>query len=111
MNFIIKVLILALSIFIVGRLVGIFKIKDFSAAFVAAFILALVNIIIKPIMIILTLPITILTLGIFLIFINGFMLIIVSKIVPEFKISGCFTAAIASILISLVSSLIEWLIM
>ena len=110
MKFIIKVIISAVSIYLVGKITKLYNVQDFPTAIIAAFILALANILIRPLLIILTLPITILTLGIFLFFVNGLVLIIVSRIVPEFEIHSWFNAAIASILISLCSSCIEKLI-
>lgn len=107
MNFIIKVIISAVSIYLVGVITKLFVVKDFSTAFITAFVLAIVNILIRPLLIVLTLPITILTLGIFLFFINGLMLIIVSKIVPTFVVNSWFNAALASLLISICNSCIE----
>ena len=110
MTFLIKLLLMSVSIYLVGRITHLFTVDDFTTAFVVAILLAVVNVLIKPILVLITIPITIITLGIFLIFINGFMLIIVSKIIPEFKINGCFTAAIASVLISFVNSVLEKLL-
>ncbi len=102
-SFIGKVLILAMSIFAVGKLSGLYELKDFYTALGAAFLLAVSNAIIRPILIFFTLPITIMTLGIFIFFINGFMLLMVSKIFRNFRIDGCFSATIAYIIISIIS--------
>jgi putative membrane protein len=107
--FVLKLLFMALAIFIVSKITHLYKVDSFLTAILVALLLAVVNAIIRPILIFLTFPITILTLGIFLLFINGFMLIIVSKLVPKFQIHGCFTAAIASIFISLFTLLLEWI--
>ncbi|HPR17816.1 MAG TPA: phage holin family protein [Candidatus Cloacimonadota bacterium] len=108
---IIRFLILAFSIYLVGKLTNLFHIDNFATAILAAILLAAVNAIVRPVMIFLTLPITFLTLGIFLLFINGFCLLLVSKLVPQFQVKGCFTAALASILISIVNMLLEiWII-
>ena len=106
----IKFLLLAVSIFIVGKVTRLFQVKDFLTAFLAALLLALVNAVVRSILIILTFPLTLLTLGIFLLFINGFSLIIVSKLIPRFQIKGCFTSTVAAILISLVNVILEWLV-
>lgn len=100
---------MAFSIYLVGKLTKLFFVEDFFTALVAALILALVNAVVRPVLVFLTIIPTILTLGLFLFLINGFCLIIVSKIVPKFKVEGCFTAAIASILISIVNLILEWL--
>lgn len=104
---IIKFLIMAFSIYIVGKVTRLFYVADFLTALLAAVLLAAVNAVVRPILIFLTLPITILTLGIFLIFINGFCLLLVSKFIPKFKVDGCFVGGIAAILISLVNMLLE----
>ncbi|MEA2097098.1 MAG: phage holin family protein [Candidatus Cloacimonadota bacterium] len=107
---ILKFLILSFSIYTVGRLTGLFVIDNFFAAIVAALVLALVNITIKPVLDFISFPITFITFGLFTFFVNGFCLLIVSKFVPKFKLRGCFTAAIAAFLITLVNSLLTKLI-
>lgn len=102
-DFAIRLIILAASIYLVGKLTRLFHVKDFLTAIIAALLLALVNLVVRPVLIILTIPLTILTFGLFLFFINGFMLLLVSKLVPTFKVYGCFTAALSAFLISLVN--------
>ena len=109
-EFIIKILILSFSIYLVGKATKLFYVEDFFTAILSALILAVVNAIVRPVLIILTFPITILTLGLFLLLINGFSLIIVSKFVPKFKIEGCLNSALAALCISIVNMLLEWLI-
>jgi len=82
-------------------------VEGFLAALVAAFLLGIVNTIIKPILVLLTLPLTILTLGLFLLVINGLMLWLVSALVSGFHVSGFWGAVFGSILISLVSWLLS----
>jgi putative membrane protein len=109
-EFVIRIIILAASIYLVGKLTRLFQVEDFLTAIITALLLAVVNAIVRPILIILTFPVTILTFGLFLLFINGFSLLIVAKLVPKFKIEGCFTAAIASLLISLTNLLLDGLL-
>ena len=73
------------------------------AALGAAFVLGLVNAVVRPIFILLTLPVTVFTLGIFLLVINGLLLWLVSGIVPGFHVNGFFGAVAGSVLISLIS--------
>jgi len=82
-------------------------VEGFLAALVAAFLLGIVNTIIKPILVLFTLPLTILTLGLFLLVINGLMLWLVSALVRGFHVSGFWGAVFGSILISLVSWLLS----
>jgi putative membrane protein len=70
---------------------------------VAAFLLGIVNTILRPILVFITFPITLLTLGLFLLVINGLMLWLVSVLVRGFHVSGFWSAVLGSILISIVS--------
>jgi putative membrane protein len=76
------------------------------SALAAAFVLGLVNAVIRPIFILLTLPITVLTLGIFLLVINGLLLWMAAGIVPGFHVNGFFGAVAGSLLISLISGIL-----
>ena len=82
---------------------GLIRVDGVWAALVAAFILGIVNAVIRPILIFFTLPITILTLGLFLLVVNGLMLWLVSAIVSGFHVNGFWGAVLGSLLISLVS--------
>jgi putative membrane protein len=109
-DFVIRIILLAVSIYLVGKLTRLYIVEDFLTAILSALILAVVNAIVRPVVIFLTLPITIVTLGLFLFLINGLSLLIVARFVPKFKINGCGTAAIASIFISLTNLILEWLV-
>jgi len=80
-----------------------------GGAIVGAILLGLVNALIRPIFMVLTLPINILSLGLFTLVINGLMLWIVSLVVKGFNISSFGVAIIASLVLSLVSALLSWL--
>jgi len=82
---------------------GIMRVDGFIGALAVSFILGIVNAVIRPILIILTLPLTIFTFGFFLLIINGLMLGLVSYFVPGFYVSGLGGAIIGSILISIIS--------
>lgn len=74
----------------------------------AAVILALVNTYLRPFVVLLTLPINILTLGLFTLVINAFMLKLVSWLIPPFHVEGFWTAVGGALIISLVSLLLNW---
>jgi putative membrane protein len=102
--FIARVLINMVAILIIAYLFpSIMRVDGFIGALSVSFILGIVNAVIRPILIILTLPLTIFTFGIFLLIINGLMLGLVSYFVPGFYVSGLGGAIIGSILISIVS--------
>jgi putative membrane protein len=89
---------------------NIIWVDGFFAALVAAFLLGVVNTILRPILVLLTLPITLFTLGLFLLIINGLMLWLVSVLVGGFHVNGFWGAVLGSILISIVSWILSWFI-
>ena len=104
MFFIVRLLIHMAAIFIISYLFpSLIRVDSVGIALLAALILGLANAILRPILIFLTLPITIITLGLFLFVINGIMLWLVSAIVKGFYVNGFWGAVFGSILISLVS--------
>lgn len=107
MKTIIGLLINSLAVFASAKILPGIKVENFTTAIVVAIVLGIVNLLIKPFFIILTLPVTILTLGIFALFINAIMILIVSAIVPGFKINGLLWAFIFGIVLSLVSSFLR----
>jgi putative membrane protein len=86
----------------------VIQVDGFWAALIAAFVLGIVNAFIRPIIVFLTLPLTILTLGLFLLVINGLLLGLVALIVPGFHVNGFWGAVLGSILISIVSWVLSW---
>jgi putative membrane protein len=79
------------------------RVDGLMAALVAAFLLGIVNVILRPILIFLTLPLTVLTLGLFLLVINGLMLWLVAALLKGFHVNGFWGAVFGSLLISIVS--------
>jgi putative membrane protein len=82
---------------------GVIRVDSILAALAAAFLLGVVNVILRPILVFLTLPLTLLTLGLFLLVINGLMLWLVAALVGGFHVNGFWGAVFGSVLISLVS--------
>ena len=108
MNFIIRLLITAavaygLSIILSPHI----RIDSYSSALIFVLILGILNAIVKPILVLLTLPITILTLGIFLLVINVLMVILADKFISGIYIDGFLWAFIFGILLSVLSSVIN----
>ena len=102
-NLIISTLAVLISAYI---LPGV-KVDGFLTAIVVAVVLGIVNIFIKPILLLLTFHLTILSLGLFYFVINALMVLLVSMIVPGFKVSGFFWALIFSLVLSIVSSFLN----
>jgi putative membrane protein len=83
------------------------EINKFATAFLVAVVLAFLNTIVKPILTILSLPITFFTLGLFLLVINAFIILFADKLVDGFKVDGFWTALWFSLVLSLVSGILE----
>jgi putative membrane protein len=104
MFFIVRLIINMVAILVISYLFPkMIRVDSFLSALVAAFLLGIVNTILRPILVLLTLPLTIVTLGLFLLVINGLMLWLVSALVRGFQVSGFWGAVLGSILISIVS--------
>src|SRR5881394_405571 len=86
-------------------------IESFGTALVAALVLGLANAVIRPILVLLTLPVTILTLGLFIFVINGLLFLGVAHVVPGFQVAGLWPAILASIVFSLISWLLTALVL
>ena len=109
MFLLIRLVINIVAILIISYLFPkVIRVDGFWAALIAAFLLGIVNAILRPILVLLTLPITIITLGLFLLVINGFMLWLVSAFVKGFQVNGFWGAVLGSILISIVSWALAW---
>ena len=98
-----RLLVSMLALFVTAAIIPGITINGIWAGFFAALILGVVNGIIKPVFTILTLPLTILTLGLFLFVVNGLMLMLAAAFVPGFSISGIFSAIFGSIIIGILS--------
>ena len=85
-------------------------VQDVWGALVAAAVLGIVNAFIRPVLVLLTLPFHILTLGLLTFVINGFMLLLVSKVVSGFTVSGFWAALVGSLVLSLISGLISMVV-
>jgi putative membrane protein len=94
-------LVSALLLWLVSQIVPGIQIVGFGYALLAAFVLGVVNFLVRPILIIVTLPITILTLGLFLIVINALMLMLTGAIIPGFHIASFGAALIGGLLLGL----------
>ncbi len=109
LQFLLTWLATAVSLIITAFVVPGFVIASFSSAMVGAAVLGLVNAIVKPILILFTLPLTILTLGLFLLVVNAIALGLVGYLTPGLSVTGFFPAVLGSIVLTIVSSLIQQL--
>jgi len=107
MNFIIRLLITAAVAYLLSKFLSGVHISDFGTAIVFALVLAFLNAIVKPLLVILTLPITVITMGIFLFIINALIILLADKLIQGIKIDGLLWALIFSLLLSVLSSLLS----
>lgn len=103
MRIIVNLLVNALAVFITASILPGVEIDNFFTAITVAVVLGIINTLIKPVLIILTLPLNILTLGLFTFVINALLILLTSAIVPGFTVSGFGWALLFSLVISLVS--------
>jgi len=106
LGFFLTTLITALSLLVVDLIVPGVGISSFVAALLAGVSIGLVNGVVKPVLTILSLPITILTLGIFSLIVNGFCFWLASVLVPGFTVHGFWAFILGPILLSFVSTLL-----
>ena len=104
MNFIIRLLITAAVAYGLSMVLSGVHINDFTTAIVFSLVLAILNILVKPLLILLTIPVTIITLGLFLLVINAIIILLADYFMGGVKIDGFLWALIFSIILSVVSS-------
>lgn len=96
-------LINAAALFVLPYLIPSIKIRSFGVALIAALVLGLINTLIKPLLVILTLPVTVLTLGLFILVINGLLFWLAGRLVSGFHVGGFWPAVGGALVYSLIS--------
>jgi putative membrane protein len=100
----------AAALLLVAYLYPGVHVDSFVAALLAALVLGLVNAVVRPLLVILTLPVTLVTLGLFLFVINALLFWLVAEVVHGFAVSGFVAALVGSILYSLITLVTSWLL-
>ncbi|HEU4677173.1 MAG TPA: phage holin family protein [Candidatus Paceibacterota bacterium] len=103
MRFLARLIITALSLVLVTYVVPGFEVSGFYPALIAALVLGILNAIVRPVLIVLTLPITILTLGLFIFVINAALFLFAASFIQGFAIASFGAALLGSILVSAIS--------
>src|SRR5580765_4461918 len=103
MGILILWIINALALLLISKLIQGIQVDSVFAAFIAAAVLGIINAVLRPIILILTFPITLLTLGLFVFIINGFMLYLAGQLVKGFYVHGFWTSVFGAIFLSLIS--------
>ncbi|MDH4044600.1 MAG: phage holin family protein [Gemmatimonadota bacterium] len=102
-EFLAHIVVTAFLLFVVGKIVSGIEVRDAGAALWGALVLGIANGVVRPILVFLTLPLTIITLGLFLLVVNAVMLMIAASFVSGFKVRGFGSALAGSILLSLLN--------
>ena len=110
MRFLLRLLLNGVAVFIAANVVPGISVSGPGAALIAGVILGFVNAIVRPLLFVLTLPFTLITLGLFLFVLNAICLGLVAWLVPGFALSGFFAALVGAIVISIISWLLTMLI-
>jgi putative membrane protein len=110
LGLLIRWLLSALALILTSKIVPGITVDNFTALLIAAIVLGLVNAIVKPILVFFTLPLTFLTLGLFLLVINAITFGLAAWLVPGFSVNGFFPAMLGSIVMAILSFLFSMFI-
>ena len=110
MKLILRLLLSALAVVILAKFLPGVSLDTYTTGIIVAIVLVLLNNILRPILVILTLPITIVTLGLFLLVINACMVLLADKFIDGFAVSSIWTAILFSVLLSILQSILHSLL-
>lgn len=105
MKVILRLLVYTCAVLITAWLLPGVTVENFVTALMVAIALAILNTFIRPVLVFLTIPVTIFTLGLFLLVINALIIILISKIVPGFMVDGFWWALLFSVILSIIAAL------
>ena len=106
MNLLFRILITALLVVVIAHFMPGVMVANFTTSLIVAVVLGLLNIFVKPILILLTLPVTLITFGLFLLVINALIILLCTKIVGGFQVETFWTAVFFSIILSISQSVL-----
>lgn len=106
MKLVIRLLVTAIVVILLANILPGVGVDSFLTAIIVAVVLALLNLIVKPILVIFTLPVTILTLGLFLLVINALIILLCDYLIGGFDVTGFWYALLFSVLLSIVQSIL-----
>ena len=106
MNLLVKILLSSVAVVIASYLLPGVAVDSFMTAIIIAVILSLLNVTVKPILIIFTIPLTVFTLGLFLIVINALIVLIADSLISGFQVHNFWWALLFSILLSIINALL-----
>lgn len=104
MKFILRLLLTALAVVLLAMILPGVEVSSYGIAVLVALVLSILNVLVKPLLVILTLPVTLVTLGLFLLFINAIIILIADWLVDGFYVDGIWSALVFSLLLSLLQA-------
>ena len=107
LKLIVKWLLSAAALLLVAYIYSGVEVRSFSAALIAAFVIGLLNTVVRPILVVLTLPVTVVTLGLFLFVINALMFWAAASVLDGFHVRNFVAALVGSLIYSLIGLVIE----
>ncbi|MDO4229099.1 MAG: phage holin family protein [Capnocytophaga sp.] len=105
MKYLVNLLITGIIVFLLGNILPGAVIDNYFSAVLVAFVLSILNVLVKPILTIISIPITLLTLGLFMFVINAVIILLAAELVQGFKVNGFWGALLFSLCLSLVQSI------
>lgn len=110
MKLIVKFILSAIAVVIISKLLPGVEVVDYLTALMVAVVLAVLNLFVRPLLVLLTLPATILTLGLFLLVINGLIILLAGHLINGLQVSSIWTAILFSILLTILQSIFHSII-
>lgn len=107
MNWIVRFLLNGLAVVLTAYLLPGVDVTDYWTSLIVAMVLIIANVVVKPVLIVLTIPITIVTMGLFLLVINAFVILLADYLVDGFSVDGFWWALLFSLILSLFNSLFD----
>lgn len=107
MNLILKLLLNAIAVFALANILTGINLDNYVTAIIVAVVLSVLNLLVKPLLVILTLPATIITLGLFLLVVNGLIILLADQFIDGFSVDSIWWAILFSILLSILQSLLH----
>jgi putative membrane protein len=102
-------LLSALALYLMARMIPGIEIRGFGSALIASIVIGVVNAILGPILRFLTFPLTILTLGLFRLLVNGFLLKVAAALAPGFRVDGCLAAVLGALVLTILTGVLHYL--
>ncbi|NEW78613.1 MAG: phage holin family protein [Gelidibacter sp.] len=106
MNLILKIVLTAIAVMVIAHFLPGVSVVNFTSSVIVAIVLALLRVTIKPLLIILTLPVTVVTLGLFLLVINALIILLADNLIDGFHVTGFWIALLFSLILSVFESIL-----